>query len=281
MATVRSFTRFLLVLFVAGCATQVADRPAVDAGASAEAGRGVAFQRKSLALTDGGRLARLEDLQPGDILLFAAPGTASSGIQLLTTSPVSRAALYVGDGEVAQALAGGVRLLPVDMALGGEEVVAAFRHPVLDGADAARVGGHARDMVGKPYERVGVMMRAPFALQRRACELPGVPVLLRESCLSTLATLQLIHGGDDRFFCSLFVLEAYRAVGLPLTSARPDWAPPEDNMQMQAGDLASAPLEQPLLYVGHLKLAAFAAPLSARRVLLPDPAPTDPLSRAR
>jgi len=75
----------------------------------------------------------------------------------------------------------------------------------------------AREQVGKPYDFVGVVMHAPFALQRRVCELPGVPTVLREACLSTLATFQLIHGGDDRFFCSQFVLESYRVAGLPIT----------------------------------------------------------------
>ena len=256
-------------LLLAGCATQVAEREAVRPdGAS---GKVIAFQRKSLTPTDGGRLVRPEDLLVGDILLSADPGIASAGIRLLTTSPVSHAAIYVGNGEVAEALRGGVRLRSIDRVLQEETVVAAFRHPVLDEERAQRMSQYAREQVGKPYDFVGVVMHAPFALQRRVCELPGVPTLLREACLSTLATFQLIHGGDDRFFCSQFVLESYRAVGLPITRARPHWVSPEDIMHMRAGDVPSLPVEQPLMYVGHLKFTALAMPLPGLCIPLPLP----------
>jgi len=246
-------------LLLTGCATQIQDREA--AGSDGAGGKAIAFQRKSLTPTDGGRPVRPEDLQPGDILLSADPGIASAGIRLLTTSPVSHAAIYVGNGEVAEALRGGVRLRSIDRVLQEETVVAAFRHPVLDEARAQRLSEFAREQVGKPYDFVGVVMHAPFALQRRVCEFPGVPTLLREACLSTLATFQLIHGGDDRFFCSQFVLESYRAVGLPITRARPHWVSPEDILHMRAGDVSSLPVEQPLIYVGHLKFTALAMPL--------------------
>lgn len=150
-----------------------------------------------------------------------------------------------------------------------ESVVAVFRHPALDDERALTLRRFAREQIGKPYDFVGVMMHAPFALQRRVCELPGVPTLLRETCLSTFATLQLIHGGDDRFFCSQFVLEAYRAVGFPITRARPHWVSPEDIMHMRAGDVSSLPVEQPLVYVGHLKFTTLALDLPGLKLPLP------------
>ncbi|HET9024336.1 MAG TPA: YiiX/YebB-like N1pC/P60 family cysteine hydrolase, partial [Burkholderiaceae bacterium] len=257
------------LLVLAACATRIADR-AADGPAGAS-GKAIAFQRKSLTPTDGGRLVRPEDLQAGDILLSADPGIASAGIRLFTISPVSHAAIYVGDGEVAEALRGGVRLRGIDRVLEEESVVAAFRHPALDEDRARQMSRFAREQVGKPYDFVGVMMHAPFALQRRVCELPGVPTLMREACLSTLATFQLIHGGDDRFFCSQFVLESYRVVGLPITRARPHWVSPEDIMHMRAGDVSSLPVEQPLMYVGHLKFTGLAMPLPGLSIPLPLP----------
>jgi len=259
------------VALLAGCATQLTDSDVV--GPDGVSGKVIAFQRESLTPTDGGRLVRPEELLAGDILLSADPGIASAGIRLLTTSPVSHAAIYVGNGEVAEALRGGVRLRSIDRVLKEESVVAAFRHPVLDEVRAQRMSQFAREQVGKPYDFVGVVMHAPFALQRRVCELPGVPTLLREACLSTLATLQLIHGGDDRFFCSQFVLESYRVVGLPITRARPHWVSPEDIMHMRAGDVSSLPVDQPLLYVGHLKFTDLELPLPALSIPLPLPLP--------
>jgi cell wall-associated NlpC family hydrolase len=262
------------LLAIAGCATQIAERPASDREAG-RPGTALAFQRKSLTPTDGGRLARVEDLLPGDILLSADAGIASAGIRLLTTSPVSHAAVYAGDGEVAEALGGGVRLRTMAKVMNEETVVAVFRHPALDDERATRLVAFAREQVGKQYDYVGVMMHAPFALQRRACELPGMPTVLREACLSMLATFQLIHGGDDRFFCSQFVLEAYRMAGLPLTRARPHWVSPEDIMHMRAGDVSSLRVEQPLTYVGHLKFTSLALDLPAVKMPLPR-LPTSP-----
>lgn len=264
------------LVLLGACATSIAEQ-----GAHPEAPGAVAltFQRKSLTPTDGGRFATPDDLQIGDILLSADPGVASAGIRLLTTSPVSHAAIYVGDGEVAEALRGGVRLRSMHRVLEEESVIAVFRHPGLDAERALRLAGFARDQVGKPYDYFGVMMHAPFALQRRACELPGVPTLLREACLSTLATLQLIQGGDDRFFCSQFVLESYQAAGLPITRARPHWVSPEDIMHMRAGDVSSLPVEQPLVYVGHLKFTPLAMPVPGIAIPLPLPPAETPGGR--
>ena len=273
MAAVRSIGPCLhalalaTLLAIAGCATQITDQPA--AGAGSGSGKAITFQRKSLAPTDGGRLVSPEELQAGDILLSADKGVASAGIRLFTVSPVSHAAIYVGDGQIAEALGGGVRLRTMARVLEEESVVAVFRHPALDDERALTLRRFAREQIGKPYDFVGVMMHAPFALQRRVCELPGVPTVLREACLSTLATFQLIQGGDDRFFCSQFVLESYRAVGLPLTRARPHWMSPEDIMHMRAGDVSSLPVEQPLVYVGHLKFTTLSLDLPGLKLPLP------------
>jgi cell wall-associated NlpC family hydrolase len=255
------------LLAITGCATQITDRPAADAAVGS--GKAITFQRKSLAPTDGGRLVSPEELQAGDILLSADKGVASAGIRLFTVSPVSHAAIYVGDGEIAEALGGGVRLRTMARVLEEESVVAVFRHPALDDERALTLRRFAREQIGKPYDFVGVMMHAPFALQRRVCELPGVPTVLREACLSTLATFQLIQGSDDRFFCSQFVLESYRAVGLPLTRARPHWVSPGDIMHMRTGDVSSLPVEQPLVYVGHLKFTTLALDLPGLKLPLP------------
>jgi len=257
-----------LSLLLAACATQLADR---ELGEARTPTKTIAFQQKSLAPTDGGRPVTPDDLQPGDILLSADAGLASAGIRLMTLSPVSHAAIYVGDGDVAEALRGGVRLRSMDRVLKEETVIAVFRAPALDAERAARLVEYARAQVGKPYDFVGVVMQAPFALQRRVCEFPGVPTPLREFCLSTLASVQLIHGSDDRFFCSQFVLQSYRSAGLPITNAKPHWLSPEDIMHMRAGDVPSLPVEQPLVYVGHLKFTPLALGLPSVAVPLPLP----------
>jgi hypothetical protein len=44
---------------------------------------------------------------------------------------------------------------------------------------------------------------------------------------------------------------------------------PEDIMHMRAGDVSSLPVEQPLLYVGHLKFTTLALDLPGLKLPLP------------
>lgn len=257
----------LALALLGGCATRIGPAPAGADGGTP--GTALLIQNKSLTPADGGRLAVASDLQPGDILLTASAGFVSVGIRALTVSPVSHAALYVGDGEVAEAVGSGVQLRRIETVLAEESVVVAFRHPALDAATGERIADFARAAVGSRYDAVGVLLHAPFSLQRRACELPGLTSFLREACLSALATLQLAGGGNDKFFCSEFVLAAYEQAGLPITRARPHWVAPDDLLHMRAGDVSSLPVEQPLAYIGHLKVAANGIELPALRLPLP------------
>ena len=97
------------------------------------------------------------------------------------------------------------------------------------------------------------MLQAPFALERRLCELPLVPSLVRDFCIRGIAAVQLGLGRNDQFFCSQYILEAYRSAGLPLTDADPRLINPGDLLHMREGDVPSIKIHQALQYVGHLK----------------------------
>ena len=58
------------------------------------------------------------------------------------------------------------------------------------------------------------------------------------------------------FFCSQFVLEAYRQAGAPLSDVDPRWVSPADLLHMREGDVATLAASRPLRYVGHLKYTA-------------------------
>ncbi|WP_374401817.1 YaeF family permuted papain-like enzyme [Niveibacterium sp.] len=250
-----------LLLCCSACATQVAEKP-LDA--LAPGGQPpIAFQRTALSPHNGGTLIGEQLLRAGDILLSAANGITSAGIRLFTLAPVSHAALYIGNGEVAEAVGEGVRVRSVAEVLDEESVVVAFRHPTLDDAAAARIRSFAQEKVGDRYNYVGVMMQAPFSIERRLCELPTVPATIRDACINGLATVQLGNGtaGDDRFFCSQFVLEAYREAGHPITKSNPTWVSPADILHMREGDVSSIQVDQPLTYVGHLKFPPAPAPV--------------------
>jgi cell wall-associated NlpC family hydrolase len=241
-----------MLLALLGCATGLVD-PAPGDGPPA-GGKVFTFQNKSLAPATGAQMIEPSELRTADIVLSAESSPLSSGIRVFTLAPVSHAALYVGDGQIAEALGGGVRLRTVEKMLAEESVIAVFRHPRLDEATAQHVADIARGRVGKPYDYVGTFLHLPFAVERTACELPLMPGFLRGACVSLIAGVQLsLVAPGERFFCSSFVLDAFSDAGVPITKAQPKWVSPADIMHMREGDVSALPVEQRLVYVGHLK----------------------------
>ena len=147
----------------------------------------------------------------------------------------------------------GVRARPLAEVVDEEQMVVAFRVPGVDAAGAARLREWAMSQVGTRYNTVGVLLNAPFVLNRRLCELPLMPEAVSSYCMSGMAMVQLGASRNDQFFCSQFVLEAYRQAGLPITHADPRWVSPADLLHMREGDVPSIAATQPLRYVGHLK----------------------------
>ena len=255
MANVAAACRFAaalvlaVLLGVAGCATRV------DPVAMTQGQPPIQIQQRLLLNpANGGRQIGLADLMPGDIILSNTAGWVSAGIRALTMAPVSHAALYLGDDQIAEAVASGVRIRPGAAFMADESTVVAFRHPGLRADHAAALRRFAWSQDGKGYNTLGVVLQAPFTLQRRYCEVPLVPGLVRDFCLQGLAAVQLGAARNDRFFCSQFVLEAFRQAQLPLTAADPLLFSPADLLTMREGDVPSVSITQALQYVGHLKL---------------------------
>ena len=243
----------LLVLTCAGCATSIGTPEAGDTAASAPV---LKFQNPALDPRNGGRLVESTVLRPGDILLSSANGITSAGVRLVTFSPVSHASLYIGDGRVVEAVGTGVRNRSVDEVMNDEAVIVVFRHPALQQEHGEKIRGFALEKVGKRYDHLGIVLQAPFSLERRFCELPLIPDVIRNACIHGIATIQLGTPNNDRFFCSQFVLESYRQAGLPITDADPRWISPRDILHMREGDVPSVKIRQSLAYVGHLKFFA-------------------------
>ena len=211
------------------------------------------FQDKTLRPGNGGELITASSLRPGDIILTAENGMNSVAIRLATLSPVSHAAVYLGSNEISEAVGAGIRRRTVDSLLAEESTIVAFRHPLLTADQASKINAFAAKHEGQKYNYLGVILQAPFTIERRACELPLVPSLVRDFCIRGIATVQLGLGRNDQFFCSQYILEAYRSAGLPLTDADPRLINPGDLLNMREGDVPSIQINQPLQYVGHLK----------------------------
>jgi len=235
-----------LAACVASCATDV--KTETSTGATR-----LAFQNPALNPRNGGVSVTAQDLRPGDIILSSGNGISSVGVRLLTLSPVSHASLYVEGQQVAEAVGQGIRRRSMAALLEEEATVVAFRHPGLKPEHVQHIESFVQQQVGQRYNFVGVMLQAPFSLERRLCELPMVPSQVRDFCVQGVAAVQLGMGRNDQFFCSQFVLEAYRRAGLPLTSADPRLFSPGDLLHMREGDVPSVRIHQALQYVGHLK----------------------------
>jgi hypothetical protein len=248
----RCFSILVLAAGVTACAVDMRTEPATGRPQ-------LAMQNPALNPRNGGLSIDMLSLQPGDIILSSSNGINSVGIRLLTLSPVSHASIYVGEQQVAEAVGEGIRRRGVAELLNDEATVVAFRHPGVNAEHAQRMDSFVQQHVGQKYNFVGVMLQAPFSIERRVCELPVVPSLVRDFCVQGIAAVQLGMGRNDQFFCSQFVLEAYRRAGLPLTDADSRLFSPGDLLHMREGDVPSVRIHQALQYVGHLKFQPAAA----------------------
>ena len=95
------------LLMLTACATRL-DLPSNDAGLR------LRVQSSVIAPGNGGELIAADALEAGDILLTSIATVNSFGIRLGTFSPVSHAVLYLGDGQIAEAVGTGVRARPLD-----------------------------------------------------------------------------------------------------------------------------------------------------------------------
>jgi Permuted papain-like amidase enzyme, YaeF/YiiX, C92 family len=261
MQTISIFTRLLVLALasgVSGCATSLDLTP--------EPGQPALRMQQRLLLTpsNGGMHITSQDLRPGDIVLSSTNGIVSMGVRLITLAPVSHAALFLGNDTFVEAVGAGVRTRSTAEFMAGESTIVAFRHPHINDPQVSALNAFSRLHVGKKYNTAGIVLQAPFSIARQYCELPLIPGLMRDFCIRGLATVQLGAVNNDRFFCSQFVLEAYRHARLPLTTADPRLISPADLLHMREGDVPSVRIEQALQYVGHLKTT----PLSGDEVVV-------------
>lgn len=196
------------------------------------------------------------DLLTGDLLLSSATSVQSWGIRLFSLTGVSHASIYIGDGEVAEAVGSGVKLISVEEAIDESNNIVAFRVPNFSPAQAKTLRQFALQHQGEKYNFKGIVMFMPFMLTRHLCELPMGNRQLRNNCLTALASVQLgepLSTQNGRFFCSEFVLEGYRQAGVTLFEGAANWYSPADLLHIREGDASSWNTQQSVQYVGHLK----------------------------
>jgi cell wall-associated NlpC family hydrolase len=239
-----------LILSLTGCATSVRSGKISDTGLTLPS---IKLQSNALNPRNGGQLVNADQLQVGDIILSSDNGLNSAAVRLWTLATVSHASIYIGNNQIVEAVGEGVRLRSITAMLKDESTIVAVRHPNFNSTHNEALYSFAKEQVGKKYNYVGILLQAPFSLERRACELPLIPELVRDYCIRGVAVIQLGLGNNDNFFCSQLVLHAYQKAGIPLTDADPRLFNPADLLHMREGDVTSVRIKQTLQYLGHLK----------------------------
>jgi|HubBroStandDraft_6_1064221.scaffolds.fasta_scaffold16248_2 cell wall-associated NlpC family hydrolase len=189
-----------------------------------------------LTPTSGGGMCIADSaLQPADIIVSAGIGAVSTAIRYGTASDVSHAALYIGDGEVIEAIGPGVKERPLNKSLDDHSLAVAYRARGMTPSAAAIIVHFAKQWKGKKYDTVGAAAagaRNPFVC---------VVVMGIAPCAAARAGK---FKSSDKFYCSQLVLEAYRRAGVSFITQDPNTSQPED--------MVTAYSKDKLLYVGHL-----------------------------
>lgn len=246
--SIRSMAITAMLVLVQGCATRLSIHSETDTEQAEHDALTLRFQSNSIA---PGTIVETQFLQPGDILLSAEPTVVSAGIRLMTLAPVSHAAIYIGDGELVDAMRWGVRVRDVSELLEEAAVVLVLRYPELTPQRAAEIKDYSVNMAGAGFSFLGITLQVPFSIARRVCE--PVPALIRDACIRSIGVVQRLAASERRVFCSQLVLQAYRHAGVVLTDADPRLISPADILHMREGDVSSLSIATPLRYVGHLK----------------------------
>jgi cell wall-associated NlpC family hydrolase len=160
----------------------------------------------------------IPDLQVGDIIVSTTRYPLSKAIRVLSGSRVSHTAMYVGNGEVVEALGGGVVKHSVETATKDDKYAYVLRYPGLDSGAQSVIRDFAikHASLKTPFDSWGMALRAGLRI-------PG--------------------GGDERFYCSELVLESYKMAGIQLF----------ETTQKRPGDIDELRGTK-LDYVGHIKL---------------------------
>jgi uncharacterized protein YycO len=244
-----------LATLLQGCATQLSFEPGTASrdGETQPEAAVLKFQRISIEPERDEALVNPRDLRPGDILLTNAPTLRAAGIQLVTFAPVSHAALYIGEGEIVEAVMPSVRTRSIEDVLKEEAVVVVLRHPDLTSEQARLIKEYALAKSGTGFSFLGVTLQFPFSIGRRVCEVPLVPSAVRDPCIRSVGVLSQVAASERQLFCSQLVLQAYRHAGVPITDADPRLISPVDILHMREGDVSSVRIHKPLRNVGLLK----------------------------
>lgn len=182
-----------------------------------------------------------EDLKVADLIVTTTDAFISKGIRKVTGSSVSHAMLYYGDGKVIEAVAEGVRKVPLEEALKGATLAIVLRHTTIrDGARYAVVNyGNMR--LGSPYDIPGIVGQGGYQLVQLFCRVERLG-----NCEDAAAKLTLWMEDEEAFFCSELVATAFQRAGYPIVDIDTETAAVTPQTLLDVTSTGK------LSYVGHL-----------------------------
>jgi uncharacterized protein YycO len=141
-------------------------------------------------------------LQAGDIIVSTTDSRISRAIRHATASPVSHALLYIGNGEVVEAVREGVVVRSLQEALDDASLGVVYRTS-MEPEQILTAITTAASHEGANYDYLGAI-------------------------LSPSEDLCGVLSSDGRFFCSELVVEALDEAGIDLTGRSPECSTPND-----------------------------------------------------
>ncbi len=188
----------------------------------------------------GGRSVGDGALAMGDILVSTTPALSSAAIRIGAGADVSHARLYIGAGQVVEAVGEGVMLAQLEDVVAHDSLCVAYRSQSLTEGQALLARDFAGMQIGKQYSYIGIgghAVRILFSIRH--------PIWARIIGRSRLDRAAQVFSRDDQFFCSQLVLAAFEHASVRLTTTPPNWNTP--------ADVANLRIHGALDYVGHLK----------------------------
>lgn len=182
----------------------------------------------------GGVSVTQDALMPADVIVSTTDARISRTIRWATSSPVSHASVYIGNGELIEASGEGVVRTTLDAAFATASLAVAFRRRGITAGAAEQVVRFAVSNVGKEYNYSGAAGA-------------GIDANWKSCLVSPIVCIAAHYGvfsRGNKFYCSQLVLEAFRQADLPIISGRSDTS--------SADDVVQAFYTHVLDFVGHL-----------------------------
>ncbi len=200
-----------------------------------------------LAPSKGAKRITNAQLAPGDIIVSTTDAVASQVIRQWTHSKISHVMLYLGHGQVVEAVAEGVVARSLTAALHEATLAMAFRKKGLSHKVVQNVLTYARAKAAekRAYDYGGAAGGGARANPAACRALLGVSVGL---LAAELACRSASRGGwqdPEKYYCSELVLEAFERAGVRLVDTSPSVSVPQQ--------IVDAAQKGVLAYVGHLR----------------------------